>query len=126
MNLAEHPEIYRFAVVGAAGFVVDAGAFTVLLLWLQEPLLSRLGSFLVAVGVTLMLNRRFTFIRRPSVRPLAYFASQGIGAAINMLVFAAVIWHPIWLPWQYYLGLASGAFVAMVFNYEMSRRYVFV
>lgn len=126
MSPIKQVEMYKFAVVGTAGFVVDAGAFTLLLPWLREPLISRFGSFLIAVGVTFILNRRFTFARRARSRPLVYFVGQGIGAAINMLVFAAVIWHPIWLPWQYYFGLASGSLLAMVFNYEMSRRYVFV
>ena len=118
----------KFAMVGALGFVVDAAAFTFYLAWLQEPFVSRLASFLVAVGVTFMFNLRFTVgcQVRGRTRPLVYFAGQGIGAAINMLVFAAVIWNPIWLPWQYYFGLACGALVAMVFNFEMSRRYVFI
>lgn len=123
-NLGGSP--YRFFIVGTLGFIVDSSVFTVLLAWLQEPYFSRLGAFLVAVMATFVLNKRFTFAHRTRSRPHIYILSQTLSIAMNMAIFSLVIWHPIWLPGQYYLGLALGSVTAMFFNYEMSRRYVFL
>mgnify|MGYP002082810114 CR=1 FL=1 len=79
----------------------------------------------MAVCATYILNRRVTFGERKKSRPMVYILSQSLGVGINMLVFSLIIWHPYWLPLQLYFGLASGSLVAMFFNYEMSRRYVF-
>lgn len=117
---------YRFFIVGTLGFMVDSSIFTLLLAWLKEPYLSRLGAFLIAVMATFVLNRRFTFAHRTRSRPHIYILSQTLSIALNMVIFSLVIWHPIWLPGQYYLGLVLGSLTAMFFNYEMSRRYVFL
>jgi len=117
--------ILRFFLVGSIGFLVDSSAFTALLRWLDEPHAARFASFLVAVGATFFLNRRYTFVTARHGRLSTYVLVQAAGMAINMAVFAAVIRHPVWLPWQYYLGLVAGSLTAMVFNYEMSRLYVF-
>jgi putative flippase GtrA len=117
---------YRFVVVGAVGFLTDTLVFLYLLEKIHNPYFSKLAAFFGAVCITFLLNRYFTFKVRKKSRPMRYLISQLLGAAINMLVFSLVIWKPFWLPLQYYLGLILGAFVAMVFNFEMSRRYVFV
>lgn len=117
---------YRFSAVGAIGFVVDASAFTLLHSIWQAPHLARLGAFLVAVATTFVLNRRYTFKMRAKSRPLVYFIGQTVSLGMNMSVFSLVIWHPIWLPWQYYVGLVLGSIAAIFINYEMSRRYAFV
>jgi putative flippase GtrA len=117
---------YRFSAVGAIGFIVDASAFTLLQSIWQAPHLARLGAFLVAVATTFVLNRRYTFKMRTKSRPLVYFIGQTVSLGVNMSVFSLVIWHPVWLPWQYYVGLVLGSIAAIFINYEMSRRYAFV
>lgn len=117
---------FRFVIVGTLGFLTDVAAFVYLLEKIHDPYLARMGAFLLAVCVTYLLNRHFTFACRKNSRPILYLCSQMLGAAINMLVFSLVIWKPMWLPMQYYVGLVLGSLVAMVFNFEMSRRYVFV
>lgn len=116
----------RFGLVGMVGFIVDASAFTVLHSWLHAPHIARLGSFLVAVLATFSLNKRYTFYGRTKSRPVIYLLGQTFSLGVNMAVFSAVIWHPVWLPWQYYLGLISGSIAAMYFNYQLSHRYAFL
>jgi putative flippase GtrA len=91
----------------------------------NNPYLARLASFLVAICATFILNKHYTFRERKKSRPMLYLISQSFGVGINMLVFSLIIWHPYWLPLQLYFGLSAGSLVAMFFNYEMSRRYVF-
>lgn len=119
------PAFYRFGAVGFIGFLVDAGAFTVLQAWWQAPHLARLGAFLVAVNATYLLNKRFTFPNHEQPRPVAYFAGQSVSLAVNMGIFSLVIWKPVWLPLQYYLGLIAGSVSAMFLNYELTRRFAF-
>jgi putative flippase GtrA len=116
---------YRFGAVGSIGFIVDASAFTLLHAWWKAPHEARLGSFLIAVSATYLLNQSYTFQPRTKSRPLVYLAGQLVALSVNMTVFSLVILHPVWLPWQYYLGLVSGSIAAMFINYELSRRYVF-
>jgi putative flippase GtrA len=118
--------LYRFGLVGTVGFIVDAAAFTALQVWLQAPHTARLGAFLIAVSATFSLNKRFTFHGRTKSRPLVYFLGQLLSLGVNMAVFSAVIWHAVWLPGQYYLGLALGSIAAMYFNYQLSHRYAFL
>jgi putative flippase GtrA len=115
-----------FFIVGTIGFFVDLSFFMLFFeLAHQNPYFSRLGSFLVAVLVTFMLNSRYTFRERKKSRPIVYLISQSLGVGLNMLVFSLFIWYFSWLPFQHYFGLAAGSLVAMFFNYEVSSRYVF-
>jgi putative flippase GtrA len=116
----------RFGMVGMVGFVVDASAFTVLQNWWHAPHLARLGAFLIAVLATFSLNKRYTFHGHTKSRPIIYLLGQTFSLGVNMAVFSAVIWHAVWLPWQYYLGLVSGSIAAMYFNYQLSHRYAFL
>jgi putative flippase GtrA len=116
---------YRFGAVGFVGFLVDAGMFTVLQAWWHAPHLARLGAFLVAVNATYFLNKRFTFPNPVQTRPIAYLAGQSLSLAVNMGVFSLVIWKPVWLPVQYYVGLIAGSVSAMFLNYELTRRFAF-
>ena len=125
MPSTSQPSFYRFGAVGAVGFAVDAGTFTLLQGWLHAPHLSRLGAFLVAVAATYSLNKRYTFRSYTRSRPAIYLVGQTFSLGINMSIFSLVIWNPIWLPAQYYLGLVLGSIAAMFLNYELSRRYAF-
>ena len=117
----------RFLGVGAIGFAVDAG---VLLLLVHAfgvlPLVARIPSFLSAATVTWWLNRRWTFAahdRRPSIGEWTlYLGSNGIGNAINLLVYA-VLSTAVGLPPL--ASLAAASVAALTFNYHASARIVF-
>lgn len=121
-----------FAVVGTIGFIVDA---TVLKLYLisveNDPILGRAVSFPIAVTVTWLLNRQFTFSQGAKKYSSlfgewsSYLLVNAFGFIINLCVFMLVIFtidtaklHPIFT-----LGFAS--LIAMFFNYFGSKHWVF-
>jgi putative flippase GtrA len=120
----------RFVLVGGVGFVVDSG----IMLWLMrlhawEPIAARTVSFPIAVGVTWLLNRLWSFAagraRKPMAQLAAYFLTQAGGLAINYLVFAGLTTlGGFWRDWPV-ASLAVGAILSMAFTYTVSRRHVF-
>jgi putative flippase GtrA len=112
----------RFAMVGTVGFVTDASLLTALVhLAGWGPYESRPVSFVVAISVTWLLNRVFTFARRagPDRRReyLRYVAVQGVGVSINFAVYAALL--SALPPLMNYpaVALAAGSLAAMTFNF---------
>ncbi|WP_201243799.1 GtrA family protein [Halochromatium salexigens] len=131
MTEALSRQIWRFGLVGSLGFAVDALVLT----WLVRVgdwgvYESRWLSFALAVTVTWGLNRRFTFgqqaSRNRSREYGRYAAVQGLGALINLGVYAAVlmIW-PVLAAWPV-LPLAAGSGVAMLFNFVGARYFAYV
>jgi len=127
-------KILLFGVVGAVGFVVDAFLLTVLTIKFGLDVLpARAVSFACATLVTWLLNRKFTFFRQASrerqIRKKEYFlylTVQVVGAVLNFVIFLALIeWNPA-LRQIPIIPLAAGAVVALVFNFAMSRKFVFV
>ena len=128
--LERRREYVGFLVVGGIGFLVDAGILSWLVMVLDwGPYGARLVSFGGAVSVTWYLNRTYTFQQQrvlPRTSEYArYFTVQGMGALINLAVFAAATLtfpqlgaYPV-LP----LALASG--VAMVFNFLGAKFFAF-
>jgi putative flippase GtrA len=124
------PSLVRFVLVGGVGFVVDSG----IMLWLMrlhtwEPIAARSVSFPVAVALTWMLNRLWSFAagraRKPMAQLAAYLLTQAGGLAINYLVFAGLTtFGGFWRDWPV-ICLAVGAVLSMAFTYTVSRRHVF-
>lgn len=122
-------QFFRFLSVGAMGFFVDGGLLTALMQSGWKILPARLVSFMSAVTLTWLLNRLLTFELKKHVGVRreygSYIATQIIGALINLSVFFALIeFHPSLrdIP---LIPLAFGAVVSLVFNYMMSKNYVF-
>ena len=123
-------ELWRFSAVGAAGFVVDGGLLTLLTRGFGWSVTgARLLSFSVAVTVTWLLNRRLTFRHRASTRRLAewrrYIAVNGVGGAINLGVFTALIWTVPWLHSNPLAAFAIASAAALAFNFLGSRSIAF-
>lgn len=123
-------QVWRFAVVGALGFVADALVLT----WLVRDAgyglyEARVLSFAIAVTVTWGLNRHFTFRQQASrgrTREYGrYFMVQGTGALMNLGVYAAMLiaW-PALAAWPV-LPLAVGSGAAMVFNFVGARHFAY-
>jgi putative flippase GtrA len=123
-------QFLRFALVGIAGFVVDAATlYTAMHYAGANHYGGRLISYLVAASVTWALNRRFTFHARRSARPLhewgRFLASNALGGLLNYTTYAilvasssTVFEHPV-------LGVAAGSSAGLLFNFTLSRRFVF-
>lgn len=92
--------IVRFGMVGAMGFVADAGSLALMLrLTSLGPFLARLVSIGLALAITWMLNRNFTFPRseRGMAHEGARYGGIGIGTSIlNYLVYTSIL---ILFPW---------------------------
>jgi len=124
-------EFLRFAVAGATGFAVDAGI--VLLLngvfgW--QPIVARLPAFGVALVVTWLINRAWTFKGARAGRSvLAEFASYGAvqvtGGAANICVYALAVAMIGDEPLRLLIALVIGAATGMAINYLGARRFVF-
>lgn len=107
----------RFAAVGGAGFLVDAGVLAILLAATPfGPFLSRALSIAVAMATTWVLNRAFTF--GPSGRAVTtegvLYASVALGVAFfNWLAYSALLTALPSIPPLLALVVASGLAMAL-------------
>jgi putative flippase GtrA len=119
-----------FALVGVIGFLVEALILTVLTAvagW--SPWRARIPSFLIAVLVTWLLNRTFTFpghgLQRRSVEGLLYLATVALGSAINLGVYGLVL-HFVPAVREFpVVALAAGSLAGLAFNFNSARLLVF-
>jgi putative flippase GtrA len=122
-------ELARFAVVGAAGFLVDASVLQSLVSaagW--SPFIARAVSFPVALACTFALNRAWTFrsLRMPMLRAYgAYSAIQAVGALLNLFVFSVCLLLAPPLYERPLIALGVGAAVSLFFNFYATRSLVF-
>jgi len=121
-------EFLSFAVVGAAGFVVD-----VVVLYLLAPLLgwygARVLSFLAAATATWALNRRYTFSGRSASASvlreyLGYLVTMLGGAVVNYGAYVLVL-HWVTGAWAPAAGVALGSCAGLVVNFLSARYLVF-
>lgn len=119
----------RFVVVGGLGFCVDGGLLTILMRYGWDIIPARSCSFLLAVSVTWLFNRLWTFDsgKRISMRRqyVYYFGTQVSGAIINLSIFFMLINIYPALRYTPLIPLAVGAAVSLVFNYMVSKTIVF-
>jgi len=119
-----------FVLVGAIGFLIDAGILTALMTGADFGHYgARAISFTVAVTTTWYINRRWVFergaIEMTGREYTSYLLVQVIGAVINLSVFVAAIELIPGLADIPVVPLALGAAVALVFNFSASSRLVF-
>ena len=122
---------FRFALVGTAGYVVNAAA-----LWVAHfligfgPDVSYVLSFLVAVTFTWWANRILTFREHAANTNLlaewAKFAvANTMGFAANWALFSSLV-HFAPRPFDnLFLAQAAGTLLGLVFNFTLSKRFVF-
>jgi putative flippase GtrA len=126
---AVRSEVARFAVVGAVGFVVDAGLMHCLFSYVGwSPFVARSVSFPVALTTTFLLNRHWSFqgFRASASRAYAtYAAIQIVGALLNLLIFSVCLLLAPPFYERPVIALAIGSAVAMLFNYHAGARLVF-
>jgi putative flippase GtrA len=123
----------RFALVGAAGFVVNEAALALALKLLHlNTYAGGVFSFVVAVTFTWWGNRTLTFRDRaaagagPMLKEWATFVvANGLGFLVNFAVYAGLIAlapAPFNNP---FLALAAGTIAGLAFNFAASSRVVF-
>ncbi len=131
--MAIDSSVWRFGIVGTVGFLTDAAVLQALVsLAGWGPLPARLVSFTIAMHVTWLLNRHFTFAESGEGPGTSLLSSLGryivvslAGAGINVGTYTLLVLlstdmarHPI-------IPLAVGSGVAMVFNYLGSKHFAF-
>lgn len=114
----------KFAVVGIAGFVIDAAIFMLLIVLNSDPMMARVIAFWSAASFTWWGNRRFTFNRDVSQSPLKQWGSHMLVAhfagGVNLVVFFVMnLWTPV------FIAFPVGVGVATVINFTLVNRYVF-
>jgi len=124
-----HRQFLRFALVGAAGFGVDAAALMFATRVLDLDLYSgRLVSYLCAATFTWICNRRFTFAVRdgaPVVQWLRFLGANAFGGVVNYGIYAALVtFTAIGAAWPV-LGVAAGSLAGLAFNFFVSKYWVF-
>ena len=132
MMCARHvsSEFLLFSLVGVAGFLVDAGTLYVSSMMLGlNPYLGRLVSYLAAATTTWHLNRRFTFTfadtKRPHRQWAKFVATNAIGGIVNYGVYVAIIINAPHTTSTLMLAVAAGSLSGLVFNFYVSKYYVF-
>ena len=118
--------IFRFGVVGSAGFIADAAILLLLINWFgANPIAARFVSAPIAILLTFALNRAWSFsdLTQPSMFRsfVSYLSVQGVGFLVNLLVYSLVVSIPA-MPT---VALAFSSAVAMVLNYLGSRYWAF-
>lgn len=119
--------ILLFALVGGAGFLVDAGVLALLLhVSPLGPFSARIVAIAAAMLVTFWLNRTFTFGR--SDRGLAVegtrYGGVGVSAALlNYAVYSVIllVFPAVWPV----LAVAIASLAAMVWSFLGYSRFVF-
>ncbi|EHS50344.1 GtrA family protein [Rhizobium sp. PDO1-076] len=117
----------RFVIVGATGFLVDAGTLWLLLTFSPlGPLSARVIAIALAMTATWLLNRTFTFgasKRSVVVEGFRYGVIAVITSLINYGIYAGLlIMAPLLSP---YAALVFASIAAMLFSFFGYSRFVF-
>jgi putative flippase GtrA len=124
------PAFLRFGVVGACGFTVDAVVLYVLVHGLGMNAYSgRFVSFAVAVMVTWLLNRTFTFRTSGNGgrarEALVYLGVQASGGAANIAVYALALLTVPYLKNALIIPLVMGSAAGLCLTYAGSKHLAF-
>jgi putative flippase GtrA len=126
-----------FCIVGAGGFVVDAGVLALGLNVLGlQPYSGRVLSYLVAATFTWILNRRLTFGAshgKAWVEWIRYLVTGAVGGGANFAAYSVVVALSTRLPEQHatlqafapYIGVAIGSGIGLLVNFTLAKRIVF-
>jgi len=117
-------------MVGAVGFLVDAGILSALVRGFQvTPVIARLVSFPCAVLVTWYLNRTLTFSGKASTRMVRewfrYMLVSSAGNFLNFIVYLSCVRFSGFMYAWPELALVIASLVAMLFNFNGARLYAF-
>ncbi len=122
-------QIMRFGAVGGVGFIVDGSLLALLIRAGVDPYLARALSFPIAVVVTWLLNRNWTFrdtrdaSRKGQFR--RYFAVQVVGTLTNYGVYSAFITVFGKDPAMIFWGFALGSLIGSAVNFCGARYIAF-
>lgn len=126
--------LLRFAIVGGVGFFVNEAVLFLAIRFLHlGPYAGGVFAFLITVSFTWLGNRILTFpeSRAHGVSAVTrewfkFVSANTLGFVANYSVYVLLItFAPVPLN-SPYLALAAGTLVGLIFNFTMSKRFVFV
>jgi len=122
-------ELVCFSLAGVAGFLVDAGIVWLFTMAGVDPFTAQIVAFTLAVTVTWLLNRRFTFAHHASPNWARewthYVAANSVGAIVNNGVYAILVLSVALFSKEPVLAVAVGSLAGLLFNFTASRALVF-
>ena len=124
------PAFIAFGFVGVTGFVTDRLVLAADMALGMNYFYGRLVSYPIAIGVTWLLNRTFTFRHAAQHHPplkqaLIYGAVQGVGAVVNIGVYTLAIRLMPSLKAHLLIPLAIGSAVGLCVTFAGSRKLAF-
>jgi putative flippase GtrA len=124
---AEARRFLRFVVVGAAGFLIDAGLLALLHNWGGfDPFSARAVSILAAAFTTWRLNRRLTFVASDTsqtTEALRYGTIAALTAGLNYMLYALLLL--LWPELPPLMAVVIATLLAMGCSYVGYSRFVF-
>jgi len=132
-NLVTSPYL-RFGLVGACGFLVDEAILTLLHYGIGiDRYSSRAVSIFCAATFTWWGNRNLTFAEHATTGGLGALAHEwlkfmlanGIGALLNYLTYTLLVSFAPFPLSNPLVATAGGVAVGLVFNFTLSKRFVF-
>jgi putative flippase GtrA len=124
---AEAARFVSFGVVGAIGFLVDAGLLAALHHGVGlDPFSARALSIAAAAFCTWRLNRRLTFgasLSGQAIEGLRYAVVAGLTAGLNYLIYALAL--IVWPPLPPLAAVVIATAIAMGASYAGYSRFVF-
>ncbi|MDF1777182.1 MAG: GtrA family protein [Rhizobiaceae bacterium] len=119
--------LLSFLVVGGIGFLADAGVLLSFLHWTDvDPFTARLVAIAIALQVTWLLNRNFTFEKSTRSTAVEGMRYGGVGIASNILNYLVYSGLLVFLPEiRPIVALTLGSATATVFAYTGYAKLVF-
>ncbi len=124
-------QFLKFGMVGTLGFIVDTAVLYFCIYMLSMgPYAGRVISFLIAVTVTWVCNRTYTFKDRKKTDRLhiewsKFFVACLGGFFFNYGSYALLITHSSIVALYPIIGVAVGSLTGMFFNYFTAKHFVF-
>lgn len=123
-------QFIKFSVVGSIGFIIDASILLLLINILDVNIVfSRLISFLVAVFITWILNRNFTFFKKEESKKKKeyslYLIIQTVGAMLNYFIFIFLIQYNNFFEDYLIISLAISSIITMFFNFYILNKKLY-
>jgi putative flippase GtrA len=124
-------QFLRFAIIGAAGFLVDVGVLYLLRRSGLDLYSARVFSFIAAASFTWLGNRLFTFRsasgggRRLSAEWSLYLGAMTFGGLVNYGVYALLITLLALFRDHPWLAVAGGTGAGMLINFLFARRILY-
>jgi len=130
MRMARVPRFFRFALVGAVGFVIDGGVLQALIsLAGWGPIAARAVAVPVAVFGTWLLNRHITFPESHGGPPLQslwrYYVVSAVGATLNFILYSLMVAASPAMAARPLLPLGIASVIALMVNYLGSKHFAF-